>query len=231
MLRQYSSKHRNYHCLLCGASTSHRALCQDCDHDLPRLEHRCACCSLPLKANHDTLCGKCTVKSPHFTSSIIPFSYAAPIKQLITRFKHQQQLGYGSLLSELLFTEISSALSPQTTPDLIIPVPLHRTRLMQRGFNQSSELARHISKYSGISISNSTALRTTATPFQQGLKADERKRNLQGAFSISGNISKLHIAIVDDVVTTQATCNELARQLRQHGAARVDVWAVARTLL
>ena len=113
-------------------------------------------------------------------------------------------------------------------PELIIPVPLHKSRLKERGFNQALELARPLGQRFGIPVDIQAIRRTRATAPQSGLDKKERRRNIRGAFELKGKPLARHIAIIDDVVTTGNTVNELARILRRGGATRVEVWAIAR---
>lgn len=116
-------------------------------------------------------------------------------------------------------------------PDLLAPVPLHNRRLRQRGFNQSVWIARTIGRRSGIAVCRQLCERHASAHHQRGLRAQARQRNVQGMFS-AGRDAHLtagrHIAIIDDVVTTTATANAMSQILRQLGATRIDVWALAR---
>jgi ComF family protein len=115
--------------------------------------------------------------------------------------------------------------------DLIIPVPLHNSRLRSRGYNQAWELAKHLSKLSGINASHKYCHRIKKTPLQTGLKASERKRNLRQAFSVKADVSGLHVCIVDDVMTTGSTLEAIASALKSAGVARVSGIVVARVVL
>ncbi len=116
-------------------------------------------------------------------------------------------------------------------PDVIVPVPLHKQRLMQRGFNQSVEIGRTLSRSLGIPLDKRSCIRVRSTPEQSGLPARKRKTNIKGAFQVSEDFGEKHIAILDDVMTTGSTVSELARSLNAKGAKRVDVWVCARANL
>jgi ComF family protein len=114
--------------------------------------------------------------------------------------------------------------------DLIMPMPMHQQRLQERGFNQALEIARVIANNTGISLDYSSCQRTKLTPPQASLPLKERIKNIRGVFSCTQNLQGLHIALVDDVMTTGASLNELAKTLKQAGAAHVECWVIARTL-
>jgi ComF family protein len=122
-------------------------------------------------------------------------------------------------------------LSLPEKPDVIIPVPLHSSRLRSRGFNQSWEIARQLSRITGIKASHKSCQRVKKTPLQTGLKASERRRNLKQAFAITENVKDLHVCIVDDVMTTGSTLEAIAVALKAAGAARVSGLVVARAVL
>lgn len=114
-------------------------------------------------------------------------------------------------------------------PNYLLPVPLHRRRLKERGYNQALEIARPLARYFHLEISPGVCRRTQATPAQSGLNRKAREKNLRNAFRLIEDVTGLHVTLVDDVVTTGTTVTELARCLKRGGATRVDVWAVART--
>ena len=114
-------------------------------------------------------------------------------------------------------------------PEYIVPVPLHSRRISQRGFNQSLELAKQLSRALGVALDANTVTRTRHTAPQTGLSEQERRKNVRGTFHVSADMQGKHVAIVDDVMTTGSTVGELARTLKRVGVQRVDVWALART--
>jgi len=213
------------HCQLCNAPATD-GLCAGCRQELPHNHHGCGQCGLPLTLAQEAVCGHCLQHPPAVDRSLIPFLYTTPIDQLIGQFKFSAKLPQGRLLSRLLGEHLERH---ATLPDLLIPVPLHPTRLRQRGYNQALELARPLSRRFGIPLEQRSCRRILQTRPQRELKKHQRKRNIRGAFQITGPLAATHIALVDDVVTTGCTVNELARHLKQAGVARVDVWAVART--
>ncbi|MGH8528536.1 MAG: ComF family protein [Nevskiales bacterium] len=217
-------------CLLCGAQgVGTRELCGGCYSDLPWNHKACARCALPLPAGvfPPALCAHCLQQPPIYDSAWAPLRYEKPLDWLITGLKFHQRLGNARLLGEL-----ASGLAPRRPkqkPDLLIPVPLHESRLKTRGYNQALELARPIARTLNIPLDVSGCVRTRATAAQSELDVKHRAVNVRGAFACSLNLVKKHVVIVDDVVTTGHTVNEFARVLKRAGAARIEVWSLTRT--
>ncbi|MFM6988067.1 MAG: ComF family protein [Arenimonas sp.] len=150
------------------------------------------------------------------------FLYEAPVDGLIQNFKFREDLGAGRHLARLALPVLAAG-----TPQALLPIPLHVSRLRQRGFNQSLELARCWSRGTGIPVFGRALVRARATAVQSGLKGAERAANVQGAFRAVG-LLPAHVALVDDVYTTGATCAAAAEVLLAAGVRRVDVWCLAR---
>jgi ComF family protein len=112
-------------------------------------------------------------------------------------------------------------------PDMLLPVPLGRRRFRERGYNQAIELGRYVEKRIGIPLRADVVIRTRETREQAALEAKERRKNIRGAFAVVHDVPA-HVAIIDDVITTGSTVNELALTLKRAGARRVEVWAIAR---
>jgi ComF family protein len=167
-----------------------------------------------------------------FHKICIIFSYTQIIKKLITGLKFQKRLIYAHILGSLLAEQISLQYQKDNLPDLIIPVPLHKERLYQRGFNQAMELARPISKRLNIPIDYKGCTRVHNTVAQSRLPANQRATNVKNGFAIQKYLSsKQHIALLDDIMTTDHTLIELSRALYYVGVKRIDVWCCARTYL
>lgn len=220
------------HCQLCNAPAG-AVLCPGCRQELPLNHHPCRRCGLPLTG--ESVCGHCLRYPPAVDRSVIPFLYVTPIDRLIGEFKFSGRLVRGRLLSRLLTEQLELQLvqrgahPERPMPELLIPVPLHPARQRQRGYNQALELARPLARHFGIPLDHRSCQRTRPTQPQHMLKKRQRRDNILGAFQIRRPIAARHVALVDDVVTTGGTVNELARRLKQSGIPRVDVWAVART--
>jgi ComF family protein len=163
---------------------------------------------------------------PYFDRSIVPFAYAYPLDHLIRGLKYSGRLSYGRVCGTL-FAQIRGA-SGLPLPELLIPVPLGERRYRMRGYNQAHEIARAISRVLAMPVRMDLVQRVRETSEQAGLKRKERRRNARGAFAVSKELRARRVAIVDDVVTTGSTVNEIARVLRRAGAEHVEVWAIAR---
>ncbi|MEI6544888.1 MAG: ComF family protein [Methylococcales bacterium] len=147
------------------------------------------------------------------------------MRHLITSLKYRAQTRNARLLGLLLANHLKENAQ---RPDLIIPVPLHKVRYRERGFNQTIEIASIISQTLNIPLDLSGCIRTENTPHQVALNAQQRQTNIKNAFTIIKPISAQHIAIVDDVMTTGATVNELANSLKRAGVNRIDIWTCAK---
>lgn len=216
-------------CLWCKQPTRpSQSLCSDCQPYIPRLQGCCQCCAEPLPVDV-RLCGRCQQQPPLFDCIISPFIYSPPIDQWLQRLKYQHQLSSLPFLIEALLQVIHQRYVAATLPTLLLPLPLHHWRLRRRGFNQAVEITRGLSRQLHIAQDYTACQRRRATDTQTQLSKRQRQRNLHEAFRVSLDPAVAHVAIVDDVVTTTTTVNELARSLKQAGVARVDVWCVART--
>ncbi|NBF13043.1 ComF family protein [Pseudomonas sp. Fl4BN1] len=219
-------------CLLCDEpSDSALALCTPCMDELPWLNAQCSVCALPLPAS-DLTCGQCLQQPPAFHQVVAPWHYDFPVDSLISRFKHHAKWPFGRLMAELLCQLLHFRFDEGLPrPDCLLPVPLSRQRLRQRGFNQAGMLARWLGEQLQLTVEPHLLLRPQDTPAQQGLDARARHRNLRQAFALAGDASVAgrHLALVDDVLTTGATAQALARLLINAGARQVDVYCLART--
>ncbi len=222
-------------CLVCGGNWSGmRSLCGDCERELPWLEHACHHCGIKLEETLSTqnYCGSCLLNPPAVSACFGLFRYRSPIDKLIGSFKFNANFQAGHTLSQLLAIRAEHHYRHRQQVELILPVPLHRNRLRQRGFNQALEIAKLVSRQCRIPLSKSALLKVRETTPQTELgSARARKTNLTGAFNI-GDLSALKsvksVALIDDVVTTMTTVNTLARLLKRHGIRTVDVWCLAR---
>lgn len=212
-------------CVLCGIAAN-QDLCDPCIAHLPQLpDDHCPICLWPVPTAE--ICGACLKKPPAFTRTIAALRYSFPIDALIHSFKYQANLAIAPILADLLIKKLTAI---ESRADVIIPMPLHPIRLRERGFNQAMEISRYISKHMGIMLLPDSCSRIKHTLPQTGLPWKNRQKNIRKAFSCKIDLSGKHVAVVDDVMTTGATLNELAKTLHQQGAAEISNWVVARTL-
>ena len=211
-------------CPLCGAHANHDGLCDGCQACLPRLPRtHCPVCAIGNSTGE--LCGRCISARPFFDRVIAPFTYAFPVSVLIQRLKYRGELACARPLAAAM----ANVLDEEPYPDLLVPMPLTPTRLADRGFNQAMEISRHIAAEFGLNLAVDTCSRKgNATP-QTALPWKQRASNVRNVFSCNENIEGKSIAVVDDVLTTGATLNELARTLKLGGAREVIGWIAART--
>lgn len=215
-------------CLLCDLpGWDGKNLCLDCHADLPWNRHACRRCALPLAAAQSGgLCGQCLARPPAFEETLAPLRYDASLRWLIAGLKFRQQLGHAGLLGWMLATHLAN--SAIALPDRLLPVPLHRSRLRARGYNQALEIARPVARQLGVRLDHRSLRRIRATPPQSELNLKARQRNIRGAFRSLRRFDGEHVALLDDVITSGHTVREIAGMLRKAGAERISVWAVAR---
>jgi ComF family protein len=211
-------------CFLCRGAAS-ALLCPACDADLPRLGGpRCPRCALESPGGE--ICGRCLSEAPHYDATVAALAYEFPADTLVHALKFHGELALAGYLGNLLLQKIE----PLTT-DVVVPVPLSADRLRSRGYNQAVEIARHITHRHGrATLDLELCVRSRDTPAQMDLPYAERRRNVRGAFRCTRSLAGRRIAVVDDVMTTGATLDELAAVLKAAGAAQVVNWVVARTL-
>lgn len=215
-------------CALCAAPGQPGLdLCPACEAGLPRNTASCTRCALPLPgAPPGTLCGRCQRRPPRFHGSCAPLLYQAPVDGLVLGLKFGRQLPQARLLGELLARQLARQAGP--LPGRVLPVPLHPHRLRERGFNQALEIARVPARRFGLVLDAHSLVRVRDTATQSALPARQRHANVRHAFAVTRPVAGLHLALVDDVMTTGQTVNAAAHALRQAGAARVEVWCAAR---
>jgi ComF family protein len=215
-------------CALCTAPGQPGLdLCPDCEAGLPRNTACCARCALPLPgAPPGTFCGRCQRRPPRYHLACAPLLYRAPVDGLILRLKFGHALPPARLLGELLAKQLQLRTGP--LPGRILPVPLHPRRLRERGFNQALEIARVPARHFGVPLDAQSLIRVRDTATQSTLPARQRHANVRHAFAVTRPMAGLHVALVDDVMTTGQTVNAAAHALRQAGVARVEVWCAAR---
>ncbi|WP_222565570.1 ComF family protein [Novilysobacter antarcticus] len=223
-------------CLVCGAhGRDGRDLCPLCEAAMPWHPHACLRCALPLDQQnaaattaHDTgsaTCASCLSEPPPLVEVRAACTYGAPMDRLAPRFKFHGDLAAGRVLSALMVEAFGSL----PRPDAIVPVPLHRSRLRQRGYDQALELARPLASALRIPLLDGVMSRAVATSPQSRLDAADRRYNVEDAFEVRARVDlPAHVVLVDDVMTTGATLHSAAQCLYLAGAVRVDAWVAAR---
>ena len=174
-------------------------------------------------------CETCLLAPPSFDRCLTAFQYVFPVRELIAGFKLRADFAIGRTLALLLAARMANAWSDAQDTPVLIPVPLHRSRLRARGFNQSALIAEALAAQCNLTVSRQHCRRVRDTHSQRGLRAAERGSNLQHAFALNNpDLVYPHVVIVDDVVTTTATIEEVARLYRRAGTRRIDVACLAR---
>jgi ComF family protein len=215
-------------CAFCGTARRHYepAICPGCKADLPWIHEQCPSCARPMTASPGAgvACADCQRRPTPFVAAAAPLAFEFPVDAAIRLFKFHRKLHYTDAFGEILC--MAAATLPDDI-DALLPVPLHWLRHGVRGFNQAAEICRPLQRASGLPVIRNVS-RSRRTPYQSGLGARERRRNLTGAFAVKGRIGARHVLLVDDVITTGETCSQLARALLAHGVPQVSVLALAR---
>lgn len=212
-------------CLLCGDRSRAGLLCPACAADLPRLPvERCPVCAAPTPGG--AVCGACLKRSPAFDRTEAVYGYAFPLDVLIQRLKYGGQ----TVIADYLAARLAEGLAGTEPPDLILAMPLHPRRLRERGYNQAALLAGHLARRLEVEFAPGLCRRERDTPPQVGLPLPARRKNIRGAFVCAADLAGKRVALVDDVMTSGASLDELARVVRRAGAVEVSAWVVARTV-
>lgn len=216
-------------CLVCGERGAHgRDLCAACHAALPWQGPACRRCALPLPQAGE--CGHCLQAAcsrggPPLAEVHAVFDYAFPLDRLLPRLKFHGDFAAGRVLVQAMAERCARL----PRPDAIVPVPLHRARLRQRGYDQALELAKPLARALRLPLAGELLRRCKTTTAQSRLDADARQRNLRGAFTVASHAAlPAHVVLVDDVMTTGATLHAAADALRRAGVQRVDAWVCAR---
>ncbi len=220
-------------CLLCGTLNGLTEplldLCAGCMADLVLVEHPCPTCGLPLDhSSGEWSCTSCDLLPPPFSAAWIPFRYQFPLDRLVKGLKFGRRMLNARLLAALMVRQWPATEAWLDPPQLLVPVPLHRQRERQRGFNQAAAVAEHLGHSLQIPTDPFAMERHRSTRPQTELDGEQRRMNLREAFTVVRRDWPESVAIVDDVVTTATTASEIASLLQEAGVAEVQIWAVAR---
>lgn len=194
-----------------------------CLKDLPWLP-AASCPQCGLASHHGLICGACISHPPAFDMTKALFEYAFPIDLMLQKYKYQHALVYAHVFAEMMLKSLQA-----NQIDLIIPMPLHPKRLSERGFNQSLEIARLISQSIGIPLQHACE-RVKFSPPQASLPLKARIRNMKDAFVCHQDLTGRRVILIDDVMTTGASLDALAKAVKAKGATHVECWLIARTL-
>jgi ComF family protein len=210
-------------CLLCAGAAPGELICKPRAADLPRLDAtRCSICALPITEGQRN--GACISQPPNYDHVCAGFAYAFPADALIRALKYRGILAAPPFLGETI------AGSLDETPDVLIAMPLAAARLRERGFNQAHEIARRAARAVNVPLDAQACRKVRDTPPKAALPWKKRAKNLRRAFVCEADFTGKHVALVNDVMTTGATLNEIARNPKQAGATHATGLVAARTL-
>ena len=212
-------------CMACGASADGSGmLCEICVKHLLRVPHPCLHCGQPNPVG-GSVCPACLRNPPRWQRLVAPLQYRGLARDYLLQLKFSEAL----YLAPLLCRECGEPVGAhRPRPEVLLPVPLHRERFLERGYNQAVEIAAAWSRMLGIPLERRALCRSRATPSQSGLNATERARNVRRAFEFRSRRDYRHVAVVDDIVTTGSTADEITRVLHRAGVEYVEIWALAR---
>lgn len=220
-------------CILCDQPAGVLNCCPGCRRDLPWITSPCSRCGDVLPVDYrGSVCGRCSAVTPAINRIISALVYEYPVDQLIAMAKFQARTDSANVLGELLADYLHARLDSGdlALPDLILPVPLHRRRTAQRGFNQAAEIARPLASALQVPLCLDGCRRVRDTSEQTRLDAAARLKNTRNAFRASEEMAAKHIVVVDDVITTGSTVQSMVVALRDAGAREIQIWTVARTV-
>lgn len=224
-------------CALCGGHAQ-AAVCLECEQAYVLPLPRCPCCANPAGALDSARhCGACLAHAPAFDATWVACDYAAPLDGLVLQLKFGAQLALAPWMARVLHGAIVRDAAglphalPAALPDVLCPVPLGDRRLIERGYNQALEVARPLARALGLPVAPQLLERLRDTAPQSGAAPGERRRNVWGAFGVRGTIDVRgrHVGVVDDVMSSGHTLEEVAAVLKRAGAARVTNIVFART--
>lgn len=211
-------------CLLCHEHIhAHSLVCNDCKNDLPFNKTSCEKCGRPQFLN--TICSSCNKQPTKIDRTITSFTYQFPVDELIRKLKYNQMV----IIAQELGLDLATTIASVNTylPECVLPVPLHRFRYISRGFNQATEIANVVARKLNLSVDTRLLHRARNTLAQFDLNPTERKRNVKNAFILNTKPIYKFVAIIDDVITTGSTVNEIAKVLKKAGVKRVEAWSCA----
>jgi ComF family protein len=212
-------------CLACGCELDNaESLCDCCGERLRRVPDPCCYCGQPNPVTGE-ICPACLQNPPRWQRIIAPLQYFGPTREYLQQLKYFEAVHLAKTLCRQCLDPFRQH---WPRPEVLLPVPLHPERLLERGYNQADEIARIWSRELAIPVDLKTLTRIRATPSQSGLSAGQREDNVRQAFAYRAKHEYRHVAIVDDIVTTGSTVTEITKTLHRGGVEFVEVWALAR---
>ena len=215
-------------CTLCDVHDLHNQnLCQPCATELPKIVNACATCAVSLPDYRQIRCGNCSKSPPPWKHCYAAMKYEIPANYLVKRFKYAGDRAAGLAMAEQMWTH-AETFRETLQGATFLAVPLHKSRLIERGFNQSEFLAAELAKKcDGILLKN-VLVRTRPTCPQAGLSKKARAANIKNAFYIKNLNKNSRVVLIDDVLTTGSTARECCRVLKRAGADDLTLWCFAR---
>lgn len=215
-------------CIGCGQSLKRsQQFCAVCASLLECVSHACYLCGQENQ-NNGPVCAACLYYPPRWQKIIAPLYYRNLSRDLLIQLK----FGEGLYLANSLVSQLINHFKQDATcPQVLLPVPLHKDRLINRGYNQALEIAQILSRLLDIPIDTRALRRVRHTESQLGLSASQREKNILKAFSYESTVDYSHVAVVDDIITTGSTANEITKTLHRAGVPNVEIWGLARVLL
>lgn len=202
-----------------------QVFCSRCHQRLLIVPKPCQLCGLE-NHNDGTVCAACLYDPPRWQNLIAPWQYRGFTRELLLMLKFSESIQLANSLVSIAFEHF---IQPHNPPEALLPVPLHQNRLTHRGFNQAYEIARILSSQLNIKLDSNTLTRIRDTEAQAGLSATRREKNILKAFSCEQTQYR-HVAVVDDIITTGSTANEITKTLHRAGVETVEIWGLARVV-
>ena len=205
---------------------SSQLFCSRCCQRLTAVNNACQLCGLENQSGGD-ICAVCLYDPPRWQSLVAPLRYQGLARELLIDLKFSESLYLANTLVSHVIGQFSRN---DNLPEVLLPVPLHHHRFIDRGFNQALEIARILSDQLTIPLETQSLQRIRHTEAQAGLTANQREKNILKAFTCDNKAGYRHVAVVDDIITTGSTANEITKTLHRAGVKTVEIWGLARVV-
>lgn len=209
-------------CFICKMTFKRKSpICFKCEQKISYLKNACWNCAGPSEKK---FCQTCQSQGSELHRLYVGYDYQEPLKSLISEFKFKDGLDFTYYLAE----KILAILPPEAfTTQCLIPIPMHRKKLISRGYNQSLLLTKHLSQITKIIYRSDLCQKINATKAQSKLEKKQRQSNLLDSFIFKSNPYQ-HVTLIDDVTTTGATLKTIAKGLTHAGVVKVDAWVICK---